>query len=394
MKQRSLFAGCLLVLATVSDAVELSGNIAVEARVYPQSGQFAQQQDESLSLSFQPKLSHAWNQGSDQLVVELFLRLDPENDNREHADIGEFKWLHVDGDNEWRVGIDSVFWGVTESQHLVDVINSIDRVEGFDGEDKLGQPMVHYTRLLDSGVFHAFLLPGFRQSEFHSVEGRLRLPLPVDADEARFESSNEQSHVDYALRYTHFLGDTEWGFSWFDGTSRDPQYQQTLVGGSSVLVPYYAQITQVGFDLQSLIGDWIWKWEVIHRDQKSGAYSATTAGFEYTFYGVFDSAVDMGTLLEYSHDSRNDDEAGPLNNDLFGGLRFAFNDVQSTEILGGAFVDVENGSKMLRVEASRRIGDSWKLTGEMQVFTSIDDEDVIKAFERDDFLLIELARYF
>ena len=80
--------------------------------------------------------------------------------------------------------------------------------------------------------------------------------------------------------------------------------------------------------------------------------------------------------------------------DLFGGLRFAFNDVQSTEVLAGAFVDVKNGSKSLRVEASRRVGDSWKLTGELQVFTSIDDNDVLQAFERDDFLLVEMARYF
>ena len=157
---------------------------------------------------------------------------------------------------------------------------------------------------------------------------------------------------------------------------------------------FYAQMTQFGLDLQSLIGDWIWKWELIHRDQDVGSFTATTAGFEYTFYGIMDSAVDLGTLLEYSYDDRDEDEAGVFNNDLFGGLRFAFNDVQSTEILAGAIVDTDNGSQTFRVEASRRIGQSWKLTGEMQLFSNIDDGDPLKAFEEDDFLLLEMARYF
>jgi len=394
MRWSVFLAWGLLLIAPVASALEWSGNVALEARIYPQSAQFTGQQDDSLSLSLQPKLAHSWNQGTDQFAAELFLRADPENDNRQHADIRELKWLHVAGNDEWRVGIDSVFWGVTESQHLVDVINSIDRVEGIDGEDKLGQPMLHYTRLLDSGAIQAFVLPGFRQSEFNSEEGRLRLPLPVDADRAQFESSDEEQHVDLALRYTHFLGDTELGFSLFKGTSREPEYRTILVDSAPVLVPYYAQMTQFGLDLNSIVGDWIWKWELIHRDQSAGSFSATTAGFEYTFYAVNDSAIDMGSLLEYSYDSRPADQAGPFNNDLFGGLRFAFNDVQSTEVLAGAFVDVKNGSKSLRVEASRRVGDSWKLTGELQVFTAIDGEDALQAFERDDFLLVEMARYF
>ncbi len=390
-----LFLCAYLLLPAWAQAMEISGNVALELQVYPNEAAFAEQQDESVSLSFQPKFRTSWNRGDDELVAEFFFRADPENDNRQHADIRELKWLHVGGDSEWRVGIDTVFWGVTESQHLVDIINAIDRVEGFDGEDKLGQPMVHYTRLFDAGVFHVFILPGFRESEFDSVEGRLRLPLPVEADQAEFESSDEERHVDYALRYTHFLGDTEVGLSLFKGTSREPDFQQRLdVDNNPFLVPFYPQMTQFGLDLQSLIGDWIWKWELIHRDQDAGSFTATTAGFEYTFYGILESAIDMGTLLEYSYDDRDEDEAGVFNNDLFGGLRFAFNDVQSTEILAGAIVDVENGSQTFRVEASRRIGQAWKLTGELQLFSNIDEDDPLKAFEEDDFLLIEMARYF
>lgn len=395
MRKTLLFA--LLYGLTFSvQAWQFSGNIAAEARVYPNEGQFDDQQDDSISLSFQPKISHDWNNGDDEWVMELFFRADPDNDNRQHADIRELKWLHLSGDDEWRVGIDTVFWGVTESQHLVDVINSIDRVEGFDGEDKLGQPMIHYTTLKDWGVLHLFVLPGFRESEFQSVEGRLRFPLPVDSDGAVFESSDEEQHVDFAIRYAHAIGDTEFGLSLFDGTRRDPGFITALNSENEpVLVPYYPQMTQFGLDLQSIVEDWIWKWELIHRDMKEGSYTATTFGFEYTFYGISDSAIDLGTLLEYSHDSRDEEEADVVfNNDLFAGFRFAFNDVQSTEILAGLILDTDNQSQTFRVEANRRLGESWKLTGELQIFSNIDADDPLQAFAEDDFLLVELARYF
>jgi hypothetical protein len=79
---------------------------------------------------------------------------------------------------------------------------------------------------------------------------------------------------------------------------------------------------------------------------------------------------------------------------LFAGFRFAFNDVQSTEILAGFIVDTDQQSKSMRVEASRRLGDSWKMTGELQVFSAIAENDPLITFENDDYLLLELARYF
>lgn len=393
MKRLSLLVFTSLFSGLVC-ALEYSGNVAAELQVFPESGQFPEQLDENLSFSFQPKLRHAWNNGDDEMTIELFMRADDKDDERQHADVRELKWLHVDGQNEWRVGVDTVFWGVTESQHLVDVINQVDGVEGIDGEDKLGQPMIHFTTLQDWGVLHVFVLTGFREATFHSDEGRLRFPLSVDTTQAQYESSDKESHIDFALRYSQTLGDTEIGLSVFDGTSRDAVLLPGLnSNGQPVLVPFYQQMTQYGLDIQSIVEDWLWKLEYIYRDTETVSFNALTAGFEYTFYGIFESAIDLGTLLEYSYEDR-DQDAGVFDNDLFAGLRFAFNDVQSTEILAGLIVDTENESKTVRVEANRRIGDSWKITGEMQVFTSIDQNDPLKAFENDDFVLIELARYF
>jgi len=54
------------------------------------------------------------------------------------------------------------FWGVTEFQHLVDIINQTDLVENIDTEDKLGQPMINLALINDWGTVDLFIMPYFR----------------------------------------------------------------------------------------------------------------------------------------------------------------------------------------------------------------------------------------
>ncbi len=394
MKQHGLWIVFLAWLSTAAVA-EFSGNVALEAFLFTEDAQFEKQFNDNLTVSFQPKWSGEWNDGDDSWSTELFLRADSEDDGRNHADIRELMWLHLDGDNEWRVGLNTMFWGVTESQHLVDVVNQIDQVEGIDGEDKLGQPMLHLKRYEDWGVVDFLVLPGFRERTFQSVEGRPRLPLLVDGDAATYQSSDEDSHVDYAIRYSHTIDDFDFGITWFKGTNREPEFNTALdSNGQPILIPHYAQMTQLGLDAQLIDEDWTWKLEVIHRDTNNIDFEALTGGFEYTFYGIYESDIDLGTLVEYSHDNRPEGSRGVFDRDIFVGARLAFNDVQSTDLLAGFVVDTEKQSRSFRLEGNRRIGDSWKATIEAQVFSNVDESDPLIAFEDDDYLLLEMAKYF
>ena len=392
MRRLALILGCLVGAA---DAADFSGNVAVEAATFPQEAQFEDQFDDNLTLSFEPRWEGAWNGGDDLWSVQLFGRVDNKDDNREHADIRELLWLHLDGDNEWRIGMNTMFWGVAESQHLVDVINQIDGVESIDGEDKLGQPMVHLKRYEDWGVLDFLVLPGFRERTFHSPEGRLRPGLEVDTDAAEYESSAGQQHIDYALRFSNTYDDLDIGIAWFDGTRRDPLLLQKLDNdGEPILIPFYEQMTQIGVDAQLIYEDWIWRLELIHRRSDSSDTDAFVYGFEYTFYGVFDSVADIGSIVEFSHDNSPEAFNVVFDNDLFVGARVALNDAQSTELLAGFYVDTVDYSRSFRVEASRRLGDSWKLEVELQTFTNIDDDNPLAAFADDDYLQVDLAWYF
>jgi hypothetical protein len=393
MFRRAFWLG--LSLVSFGASAEFSGNVAVEAIYFPEPSKFEDQIEQSVSASFEPRWDGDWNEGDDLWSMELFMRLDEKDPERQHADVRELLWLHLDGDNEWRVGVNTMFWGVTESQHLVDVINQVDGVEGIDGEDKLGQPMIHLKRYHDWGVLDFLVLPGFRERSFRDEDGRPRLSPVVDGDQAEYESSAEQQHIDYALRFSQTYNDLDIGVSWFDGTSRDPLLFPGIDSdGEPVLIPFYEQMTQIGVDAQLLYLDWIWRLELIHREADSSDRDAFIFGFEYTFFGVFDSASDIGTIVEFSHDNRPEELRGVYDRDVFVGARFALNDSQSTEVLAGFLVDVEKYSRNFRVEASRRIGQSWKATLELQIFANIDEDDPLIAFEDDDYLLLDMAYYF
>ncbi len=376
-------------------AGEWSGYVAGELRTFLQSPAFADQDASSLSLSAQPEYYHAWDNGDQSFLFVPFLRIDNRDPERSHVDIRELSWIKASRDWELRAGIRKVYWGVTESQHLVDIINQTDLVENPDGEDKLGQPMINFAWIQDWGTLDFFVLPGFRERTFPGADGRLRTALVVDTDHPQYESSREERHIDAALRWSHSMGDWDWGLSHFHGTSRDPQLLPGLdADGNPVLIPRYDIINQTGLSLQATKGDWLWKLEAIRRTGQGDTYSAATGGFEYTLVGIRDSAIDLGLLLEYSFDDRKDAAPTPFEDDIFIGTRWAFNDIQSTEILAGIFLDRDHDGRLYNIEASRRLGNEWKLTGELRIWGDYPQQDPLYSFREDDYLLVELARYF
>jgi hypothetical protein len=392
---RILLSVLLLSWSLLSAAQDYSGNLAVEGITFPKTAKFPEQLSDDLSLSFKPRVVGDWNQGDDLWSVELFMRAGSKDDNRNHFDIRELLWLHLSGDSEWRVGVNTMFWGVTETRHLVDVVNQIDVAEGFDGEEKLGQQMIHFKHYENWGVLDFLVLPGFRERTFPDLNGRPRFPLEVDDSQAIYESTDGKDHIDYSFRFSQTYSELDIGLSFFKGTNRQPEFiQGTGSTGQPVLIPAYLQMTQYSIDAQLTTEAWLWKLETIYRDTKARSYGALTGGFEYTFYSVFDSDIDLGSLAEYSYNGPEAPLRDIFDRDLFLGARLAFNDVESTDLLLGYVVDTQKGSRSWRLEASRRFGDSWRGTLELQLYPYIADDDLLLLFEDDDYLLLEIARYF
>lgn len=402
MLRKSLLAACFCLAAQPATAVKISGNVDAQWAYYPETT-YAEQHESNLSFAGLVEFYFESESRNDSITFTPFYRYDEHDEERSHGDIRELVWIHVGDFYESRIGISKVFWGVTESQHLVDIINQTDFVEAVDGEEKLGQTMINVTFSPEFGIIDLFVLPGFRERTFAGSEGRLRPPLPISNDKALYESGAEDKHIDLAARWSQSFNDLDLAVSYFDGTSREAIVSQgnvILNGFIPVgITPYYAQIQQWGLEAQWLAGDWTWKLEAIYRDSDAAQFDdqfASTAGFEYTLYGVFESDADLGILLEYHYDNRSKANlTSALENDVFIGTRLAFNDAQSTDLLAGVIVDADYHSQSWFLEASRRFGDSIKLNLEARIYDNVDAEDTVLSFiEKEDFIQAELQWFY
>jgi hypothetical protein len=289
------------------------------------------------------------------------------------------------------VGVKKIFWGKTESAHLVDVINQTDYLEGFDGEEKMGQPMIQFSFLSNFGIFDVFYLPYSRQLDLGNEAGRPRTPFVLEADDFRYETSAGKWHPSGALRWSHYIGPMDIGLHYFYGNAREPLLEFKADGSFGMLFP---EMHQIGLDYQIIIKDWIWKLESVWRMGSFDNIFASAVGFERTFSNVGNSGLDIGLLAEYLYDNRGDFAFTSLDNDVFLGIRLAFNDVQSTEWLAGIAQDLHQSSKFFRLEASRRVGENYKFNLESHVFITVDNREFLSSFKRDSYMKAELIRFF
>lgn len=386
-----LLLGCAPVNA-------FDGRLELEQRLF-QSGQETDEINISQSSArLELEFFKDWNEGKDQITVEPFIRIDAEDSERSHADLRQFLWTHYEDNYEFSFGLGHVFWGVTESQHLVDIINQTDAVENIDGEDKLGQPMFHYSYLHDYGTFEAYVLPYFRERTFEGVNGRLNGGIVVDSNNAQYESSSGQSNVDLAARYSHTVGDWDVGLSWFNGTSREPDLIRLANFSNGTTQAYYPQIQQLSADIQLTTGGWLYKFEAIRRSFDDSIYqnfSALTIGTEYTLVGLFGSNKDLGLLAEYSWDERDDELLSLFQNDAFLGARLAFNDAHDSQVLFGVSNDLDNtGDRFVFLEGATRLASSLTLNIELRLFNSETDTSNLSRLDNDSFVQIGLEYFF
>lgn len=377
------------------NAIEISGHLTGEYRRFYDSPIREEQKNNNLSIAAEPEFYQRISDSSDSFTFTPFFRLDENDSERTHWDIRELNWNKVNPSWELVIGIDHVFWGVAETVHLVNIINQIDRVESFDEEDFLGQPMIKLTFIESWGALDIFAMSGFREMTFPGRTGRPGSNILVSNDKAIYESGAEEWRTDFAARWSQITGIWDVGLSYFYGTSREPRFDPSVSEvnryGEIELIPIYDIIHQAGIDIQGTFEEWLIKLEAIHRSGQEERFFAAATGFEYTFDDILSSGMDVGLIGEYLYDER---DFSAMNDDVAVGVRVSFNDIQSTEILAAVIQDLENGSRNFYVEAARRLGNSFKLSVEIRGVSNVDAHDPLVAFETDGYIQIALGYYF
>lgn len=397
--------------AGFADEVDISGRLLTEAWLYPQSAAYPDQRSYAGGLALETTF-YLENEEGASITVTPFLRYDAGDPDRTYGDFREaYLLMYGDiGDGEWelRLGIDRVFWGVTELRSLVDIINQTDVIEHPNEKIKMGQPMAHLTWSGDWGALEFFATTWHRTRPYPGRRGRQRYEFAVDQDMVSYESGAKKWNIDLASRYSGSLGPLEIGLSVFNGTNREPTLLPIFLDSGLALAPHYEKIRQFGVDAQLTSGSLLLKLEAIHRAGARNSryiqhlntleeedYTAFILGSEYTLYSILGSNSDLILFAEWAYDGRGRWATNTFENDLFIAARLGLNDPQSTEFVVSVLGSLNKSSRVVAGEFKRRLSsDNWLLHIETSVFLDIDEEDFIYYVRRDSYVKINLAYSF
>lgn len=366
------------------------GYFGLESHAFNRSPSIAMQARNAFSLVAQPEFSYDSANRRHRINAALFGRFSIEP-NYGSADVRDLNWQYRGDGWSLLVGMNRVFWGATESRHVVDIVNQSDLREGYVGDAKLGQLMVTASLQRSWGQLELYALPMFRPRAFPANGDRPRLQLPVaDAEIA------DGSPVDVAGRVSMTRGDVDVHVSYFHGVNREPNLTPVFdaSGAPTALKPIYREIGQFGADVQYARRAWLFKGELMHRYTPDARYQAGVGGVEYGITRLFGSASDLTLLSEYQFDNRPQTEwPAPATRGVYSGIRLAVNDTGSSEVRAGMVYDLRSRSRLIKAEFTRRLSDRWGLHLGYYGFGHVGHSPALRDFYRDSHATVTLRRY-
>lgn len=387
----------------------ISGFAEAELSYFPEDSLFDIQSDEHLQQSVAGSVEYVQDAGTrGEVLIELLGRYDQVDDQRSYIDPQRAHVAYFGDLVSLTAGVLNETWGVLELENIVDIVNQRNIVEDFRADAKLGQPGVKLgLPIFRFGQADLYYLPFPRKRPFAGEDGRFQFALPVDDEDAFYESSadadRERWAEQWAARSQFLFGDLEAAISHFYGTSRDPSFDVVLDGATPVaLSPDYDQINQSGVELRAIALGNVLKAEAFRRTNKdpleeSEAIYGAAAGIEREFVRVFGSDMALTLFGEYYVDnrSRTGDEvaAVALENDVFVGSRLAFNDLADTQALLTSTVDVDTQATILALELQRRFGTQLQVNLKGETFIDVADDPGLTTFQNDHRVVLR-ARYF
>lgn len=386
-----------------------SGFGEAEISFFPAGPQFDRQSNEEIQQSVAGSIQYAQDAGTrSELLLNLLGRYDQIDNQRSFVDVQQAHVAYFGNVMSVRAGVLNETWGVLELENIVDVVNQRNIVDDFRADSKLGQPGVKLGfPILSFGQADLYYLPFPRRRPFPGNDGRFQLEIPIDDDNAFYESSadtyEELFTQQFAGRMQFLLGDVETSLSHFYGTSRDPVLNAVVQDNTAVVVlePDYDLINQTGLELRALGMGNVYKAEAFRRtgadigDEDDAIYGFGL-GIERDLVRVFDSDIGMTLIGEYYYDSRDvADEVAPaaLENDLFLASRMTFSDVADTQLLLSGTFDLGSQGAVLSTELKRRIGESLQVSLKGDVFVNVGDDAAQVGF-KDDHRIQARIRYF
>ena len=303
------------------------------------------------------------------------------------------KWqvedLYFDYFQSWfeaRGGYQTFSWKTVESVSQADFLNQIDLEYDLFKPRKLSELSLRLRFIPASDVeqvIEIYYMPRFRPARIPGNKNRFSFGLNIDNNEAShlYQSPGKQWRPQIAASYQRPLFEQllDARFFYFNGYNKFPGF--TPLNPNNPLngfAHYYHLIHKSGFTFQGEMNVLLVKGEaVLTAYQKNVSnqrgqtikprYMAYTLGFEHTYYNAFVDNQDVGLIFELIGDTdagKSADELEgfrPFQSHLFGGLRYAFNNIGDRSVLLGGFLNYREGDMIFSLEYSERLAETFTI---------------------------------
>ena len=418
-----IFLVSLLAFGTLSAEIEVNGHIDLDMQAH-----LVKPEDKNKN-SITAKQTLEVNYSKDDLTIfsKLYaqeayydltdLTKDKKTD-RTFARVDEL-YLKYDFENDAiKAGKSIEFWGALEVRNIVDGFNPTDFRNDFYAKDKYGVYNLQYSHYTESGEF-CVVAKLYEQEqpmadypyvynfflEFVTYDGTL------NSEESKYRPSvylkySGSTDTEYALDYA---------FIYENGYDSQRHFTTPSPENLSPLSPTFGQPTtfiQETYIVNKImtyntlvVNSTLIKLEALYAkvDENPfvGDYSHIGLGVEHTLENLYESAA-LGLIAEYyRYDTFEDDKDTDIElfetmqNDLFIGARYSFNNANDSSFIGGGIFDLEYDEQSYYLKFESRAWDSYKISMEYDlIIPSETDLTAYALLGKHERLAINIAYHF
>jgi hypothetical protein len=391
---------------------EFQGHIAVESQAFL----IVPKHKHKNSFTVLEQLEMSYDYESLKLYSKLYAQqdyydiIDDNKNDRTFGRVDELYGLYEFDDDAILAGRNIRFWGALEARNIVDGFNPKDLRNDIFNPDKMGAYNISYSHFTDNGEFSIILKLSEEDQKMASIAyAYYFFPESVTYD-SKLQSEDSLQRPSVYLSYSATT-DTEYPVDYaviFEHGYDSQRYftSDGVIGTSPVTFNEHAYLVNKIMTYNTAVVDaTLIKLEALYTDviddKVVSDYWHLGLGLEHTL-NFDDLDGDIGLISEYyRYETLQSDRYTDLDlfetfqNDLFLGLRYAFNDEDDSSFVGGVIADLEYDEQAYYMEYESRLGDSLKLNFDYRyIEPSKSDLTAYALLKRHERLSLKLAYYF
>ncbi len=373
----------LLVFSALYGDIEVSGYADLEAEFYLKHA------DEKNKNSFTAKQTLELKYTHEDLTLftslyaqEAYYDFTKESDKTERtfARVNEFYAKYDFKEDALKAGKSIEFWGALELRNITDGFNPTDFRNNIFAKDKFGVYNVAYTHYFENSEL-SLVAKLQEEQQFMAVKPYVYYFFPsfvsyngtLKTEESKNRpsiylkysgSTDTQFPIDYAFIYENGY-DSQRYFT-PDSLSNLQQGKPTKFQENAYIVNKFMTFNTM------VVGSTLIKLEALYAKVDNnpvvGDYSHIGVGVEHSVENIYESHT-LGLIAEYyRYDTYDSNKANDralfetMQNDLFLGARYTFNNADDSSFVGGGVFDLEYDEQTYYVKFESRVAETFKLS--------------------------------